>query len=57
LRTNPESRSASELHLASIAAQQEFDKKQVKKAATVGTIAIAAVGVVGILASALLSKR
>jgi len=48
---------ASELHLASIAAQQEWEQKQVKKAATAGTIAIAVIGVAGILASALLSHK
>lgn len=57
LRSNPESRLASELHLASIAARQEWEAKQVKKVATAGTIAVAVIGVAGIIASALLSTK
>jgi hypothetical protein len=48
---------AAELHLASIEAQQQKERDDVKKIATIGTVAVAAVGVAGIIAGALLSKK
>mmetsp|Transcript_32626 Transcript_32626/g.49165 ORF Transcript_32626/g.49165 Transcript_32626/m.49165 type:complete len:163 (+) Transcript_32626:34-522(+) len=56
LRTRPESRLASELHLACIASQEQKEKEDVKKMATIGTVAVAAVGVAGVIASALMKK-
>mmetsp|Transcript_10822 Transcript_10822/g.18298 ORF Transcript_10822/g.18298 Transcript_10822/m.18298 type:complete len:164 (-) Transcript_10822:946-1437(-) len=57
LRTRPESRLAAELHLASIASQEAADRDQVKKVATIGTVAVAALSVAGALAVALVAKR
>lgn len=48
---------AAELHLASIEAQEQKQKEDVKKLATAGTIAVAAVGVAATVASALMSKK
>eukprot|EP00540_Astrosyne_radiata_P019103 CAMPEP_0116847558 /NCGR_PEP_ID=MMETSP0418-20121206/14502_1 /TAXON_ID=1158023 /ORGANISM="Astrosyne radiata, Strain 13vi08-1A" /LENGTH=162 /DNA_ID=CAMNT_0004479019 /DNA_START=66 /DNA_END=554 /DNA_ORIENTATION=- len=56
LRSRPESRLAKELHLASMAGEEEEQKKQVQKM-TMGTVAVAALGVAGVVAGALLSKR
>jgi len=56
LRTNPESRLALELHLASIASEEQKGKEQVEKMATIGAVAVAAIGVAGMVASALLKK-
>eukprot|EP00545_Synedropsis_sp_CCMP1620_P012871 CAMPEP_0119003566 /NCGR_PEP_ID=MMETSP1176-20130426/640_1 /TAXON_ID=265551 /ORGANISM="Synedropsis recta cf, Strain CCMP1620" /LENGTH=163 /DNA_ID=CAMNT_0006955179 /DNA_START=53 /DNA_END=544 /DNA_ORIENTATION=- len=57
LRSKPESRLASEMHLACVEAQKQREEEQVKKAATIGAVAAVAVGVLGVVASALLSKR
>lgn len=55
LRTQPENRSAAELHLASIASQEKLEQEQVKKIA-LGTGAAVAVGVVAGVASLLLKR-
>ena len=56
LRANPSSRIAKELHLASIEAEEDYKRKQLKKAA-VGSVGVAAaVGVAAGLATLLLKK-
>lgn len=57
LRSKPESRLASELHLASIESQEQKEAKLKKDAAIGGAVAVAAVGVAAGLASLMLSKR
>ena len=57
LRTQPNSRITKELHLATIEAQEERHRKEVKKAAIGGVAAAAAVGVVAGVASMMLSKK
>jgi hypothetical protein len=57
LRSRPDSRLGSELHLAATEAQERDDEAKVKKAAAIGAVAVAAVGVLGVVAGALLSKR
>ena len=57
LRSNPESRLAKELHLASIESQEQRDKRKMREAAIGGVTAAAAVGVAAGIASLLLSKR
>lgn len=57
LRSHPESRLAKELHLASIEAKEQHDKRKLKEAAIGGVTAAAAVGVAAGIASLLLSKR
>ena len=56
LRTNPDSRIAAELHLASIASKEEQDKETLKKAAVGGVAAAAAVGLVARVASLLIKR-
>lgn len=55
LRTRPESRLAAELHLASIAAEEELERERVKRIAT-GTGVAVAVGLAAGLASLLLKR-
>lgn len=55
LRTQPENRSAAEIHLASIAAAEQLEQEQVKKIA-LGTGAAVAIGVVAGVASLLLKR-
>mmetsp|Transcript_46642 Transcript_46642/g.113653 ORF Transcript_46642/g.113653 Transcript_46642/m.113653 type:complete len:164 (-) Transcript_46642:1884-2375(-) len=57
LRSHPESRLARELHLASIEAKEQEDKRKIKEAAIGGVGVAAAVGVAAGIASLLLSKR
>lgn len=57
LRSNPESRLTSELHLASIESKEQFDAKKLKDAAIGGAVAMGALGVAGAIASVLLAKR
>eukprot|EP00980_Cylindrotheca_fusiformis_P008907 scaffold1900_cov123-Cylindrotheca_fusiformis.AAC.33 len=57
LRSNPESRLAMELHLASIEAKEQRDAKKMKDAALGSAVAMGALGVAGAVASVLLSKR
>lgn len=57
LRSNPESRLAMELHLASIEAKEQRDAKKMKDAAIGSAVAMGALGVVGAVASVLLTKR
>mmetsp|Transcript_3648 Transcript_3648/g.5261 ORF Transcript_3648/g.5261 Transcript_3648/m.5261 type:complete len:165 (-) Transcript_3648:93-587(-) len=57
LRSKPENRLASELHLACIAAKEERDIENAKKVALGGAVAAAAVGVIGAVASAVLAKK
>jgi len=56
LRTNPDSRIAKELHLASIEAEEERKREQLKTAAVGSVAAAVAVGVIGV-AGMLLSKK
>eukprot|EP00542_Grammatophora_oceanica_P014478 CAMPEP_0194047750 /NCGR_PEP_ID=MMETSP0009_2-20130614/25397_1 /TAXON_ID=210454 /ORGANISM="Grammatophora oceanica, Strain CCMP 410" /LENGTH=162 /DNA_ID=CAMNT_0038693447 /DNA_START=23 /DNA_END=511 /DNA_ORIENTATION=+ len=56
LRTKPENRAAAEMHLACMGSQEAKVDKQVKRAATVGSIAMAAVGVAAVVASVALKK-
>lgn len=44
------------MHLASVEAQQQKEDAQVKKAAAVGAVAVAAVGVLSVVAGALLKR-
>lgn len=55
LRTRPESRLASELHLASIAAEEQQEQERVQKIA-IGTGAAVAVGLAAGVASLLLKR-
>jgi hypothetical protein len=57
LRSHPESRLAKELHLASIEAKEQQDKKKMREAAVGGVAAAAAVGIAAGIASLLLTKR
>ena len=57
LRSKPESRLASELHLASIESTEQSDRKKVKDAAIGGATAMAAVGIAAGIASFVLSKK
>ncbi|KAI2513472.1 Fis1 C-terminal tetratricopeptide repeat [Fragilaria crotonensis] len=57
LRARPESRLAAELHLAATESQEQLEDQQVKKAAAIGAVAVAAVGVLGVIASAMLTKH
>jgi hypothetical protein len=57
LRSKPESRLASEVHLASIESQEQHEAKQIKDAAIGGAVAMAAVGVAAGLATLLFSKH
>lgn len=57
LRSNPESRLAMELHLASIESKEQQDAKKLRDAAIGGAVGMAALGVAGALASVLLTKR
>jgi len=57
LRSHPESRLARELHLSSIEAIEQEEKKRMKEAAIGGVTVAAAVGVAAGIASLLLAKR
>jgi hypothetical protein len=57
LRSKPESRLASELHLASIESKERKDAKQMKDAAIGSAATMAAVGLVAGLASLLLKRH
>ncbi|VEU35217.1 unnamed protein product [Pseudo-nitzschia multistriata] len=57
LRSHPESRLAREIHLSSIEAIEQEDKKKIKEAAIGGVTVAAAVGVAAGIASLLLTKR
>lgn len=56
LRSHPESRSAAELHLASIESKEQMDAKAVKDAAIGGAVAAVAAGAVIGIASLLLKR-
>ncbi len=56
LRSNPESRLASELHLASIESKEQKDTKAVKDVAIGGAVAAVAAGAVIGIASMLLKR-
>jgi len=57
LRTQPSSRIAKELHLASIESEEQQQQREFQKAAVGGVAAAAAIGVAAGLASLLLSKK
>jgi hypothetical protein len=57
LRTNPESRIAKELHLASIEAEEMKKQEQLKQAAIGSVAAAVGVGLVAITAALLTSKH
>jgi cation transporter-like permease len=57
LRSHPESRLARELHLASIEAKEQEDKRKVRDAAIGGVTAAAAVGLAAGVVSLLLTRR
>lgn len=57
MRSQPSSRIAKELHLASIEAEEERNREQIKRAAVGGVAVAAAVGIAAGVASLLLSKR
>ena len=56
LRTKPDSRIASELHLACIESQELKQEQQLQQAAVGGTIALAALGVLAGVASVMMSS-
>jgi len=57
LRSQPNTRIAKELHLASIEAEEEREREQIKRAA-VGSVAVAAgIGIAAGVASLLLKRR
>jgi mitochondrial fission 1 protein len=57
LRANPDSRIASELHLASIESQELKEQDHIKQVAVGGTIAVAALGVIAGVASVMMASN
>jgi hypothetical protein len=57
LRTSPTTRSAKELHLASIEAEEEKQREQLKQAAVGSVAAAVAVGLIGVVGMLLSKKR
>ena len=57
LRSHPENTLAIELHLACIEAAEREDEKKVKQIATVGSTAVAVIGVAAGVAGMMMKKR
>ena len=57
LRNRPENVLAAELHSASISAKDDADEKKVKQIAVGGTVAVAALGVAGLILGGAGKKR